>query len=131
MYANFALPMTAAGDGTVEVSLPVGYLDAAHKAADRQIALAGLRLADTLNALSLPPVSVSSPLPTPGAAPPNAVTGAASGAAAAQGSIVGNKRTHVYHLSGDGHLPAERNRVYFQTEGDARAAGYHPVGGGG
>lgn len=59
VYANFTLPMTAAGDGTMEVSLPPGYLDTAHKIAGRQVALAGLRLADTLNAQPLPPVSAS------------------------------------------------------------------------
>ena len=45
------------------------------------------------------------------------------------GGIVGNKRTHVYHLPGDrGALPAAQNRVYFHTEGQAMAAGYHRAG---
>jgi hypothetical protein len=42
------------------------------------------------------------------------------------GQIIGNKNTKVYHLPGDkGSLPAEKNRVYFRTERDAMAAGYH------
>ena len=42
------------------------------------------------------------------------------------GGIIGNKRTHVYHLPGDtGSLPAVKNRVYFHNEAEAAAAGYH------
>ena len=45
------------------------------------------------------------------------------------GAIIGNKRTHVYHLAGaKGSLPAEKNRVYFHSEAEARATGYHPAG---
>ena len=50
VYVNETLPMTPTGDERAEVTLPPGYLDTAHKIADQQIALAGLRLADTLNA---------------------------------------------------------------------------------
>ncbi len=49
VYVNETLPMTPTGDQKAEVTLPAGYLYAAHKVADQQIALAGLRLADTLN----------------------------------------------------------------------------------
>ena len=49
VYLNETLPMTPNGDGT-EVTLPPGYLTTAHTVADQQIALAGLRLANTLNA---------------------------------------------------------------------------------
>lgn len=49
VYVNETLPMTPTGDQKAEVTLPAGYLDAAHKVADQQIVLAGLRLADTLN----------------------------------------------------------------------------------
>jgi hypothetical protein len=42
------------------------------------------------------------------------------------GGIVGNKRTHVYHLPGDtGNMPAPQNRVYFRSEAEAMAAHYH------
>lgn len=45
------------------------------------------------------------------------------------GSIIGNKNTHVYHLPGDtSSLPAPKNRVYFTTELQAMAAGYHKSG---
>lgn len=49
VYVSETLPMTPTGTEKAEVTLPAGYLDMAHKIADRQIALAGLRLADTLN----------------------------------------------------------------------------------
>ena len=42
------------------------------------------------------------------------------------GRIVGNKNTKVYHMPGDnGNMPAEKNRVYFRSEREAMAAGYH------
>jgi len=45
------------------------------------------------------------------------------------GQIIGNKNTKVYHLAGDkGNMPAEKNRVYFRTEREATAAGYHAAG---
>ena len=45
------------------------------------------------------------------------------------GQIVGNKNTKVYHLPGDkGAMPDEKNRVYFRTEREARAAGYRMAG---
>ncbi len=50
VYLNETLPMTATGEQKAEVTLPPGYLDTAHKIADQQITLAGLRLADMLNA---------------------------------------------------------------------------------
>ena len=40
------------------------------------------------------------------------------------GQIIGNKRSHVYHVGDDGHLPGEKNRVYFATEAEAQKAGY-------
>ncbi len=52
------------------------------------------------------------------------------GGAAMMGHVVGNKKTHVYHLPGDkGALPAPQNRVYFSSAAAAQAAGYHGVGG--
>ena len=53
VYLNETLPMTPTGDQRAEVTLPAGYLDTAHKIADQQIALAGYRLADTLNAAKI------------------------------------------------------------------------------
>src|SRR5207247_10022683 len=43
-------------------------------------------------------------------------------------SIVGNRRTRVYYIqSTRSGLPAQRDRVYFATAADARAAGYQPA----
>lgn len=53
VYVNETLPMTPTGDQKAEVTLPPGYLAAAHQVANRQVALAGLRLADTLNAAKI------------------------------------------------------------------------------
>lgn len=45
------------------------------------------------------------------------------------GQIVGNKNTKVYHMPGDkGNMPVEKNRVYFKSEAEAQAAGYHRAG---
>lgn len=50
-------------------------------------------------------------------------------APAAQGNIIGNKNSKVYHMPGaGGNLPAEKNRVYFKTEAEAKAAGYRAAG---
>jgi hypothetical protein len=44
-------------------------------------------------------------------------------------AIIGNKRTHVYHLPGDTkNLPSPKNRVYFHSAAEAQAAGYHAAG---
>lgn len=53
-----------------------------------------------------------------------------SGSSMMSGNIIGNKKTHVFHLPGDkGQLPAPQNRVYFRTESQAMAAGYREAGG--
>lgn len=58
---------------------------------------------------------------TRGPAPPDGAVPA--------GTFVGNRRTKVYHRVDEGsQLPAPRNRVYFETEEDARRAGYRSVG---
>ena len=47
------------------------------------------------------------------------------------GQIIGNKKSHVYHLPGDkGSLPSAQNRVYFSSTAAAQAAGYHASGSG-
>lgn len=45
------------------------------------------------------------------------------------GPVIGNRRSRVYHLPGqrDYGDVAERNRVYFESEESARAAGYRPA----
>jgi hypothetical protein len=58
VYRNGSLPLAPEPGGKrAVVTLPPGYLNAAHQLADRQIVLAGLRLADTLNALRFPSIS--------------------------------------------------------------------------
>lgn len=45
------------------------------------------------------------------------------------GQIIGNKKTHVFHVAGDhGSLPAPQNRVIFHSTAEAKAAGYHAAG---
>lgn len=67
VYQNSTLPMTPGTGTKVTVTLPPGYLAAAHTVANRQIALAGLRLADRLNSLKIPaptaPVTMTLPAP--------------------------------------------------------------------
>jgi len=124
VYNNLNLQFTPTGDGKAVVTLPNGYLPNMHVVGSRQIALAGLRLADLLNAQTFPPVTAPLtpllPLPLPATAAPLPT---------ADGQIIGNLRSHVYHLPGDTRLPAVNNRVYFKSEADAIAAGYHKPGG--
>jgi len=49
-----------------------------------------------------------------------------AGSAAPHGPIVGNRRSRLYHLPGQKHYGdvAQQNRVYFNNEEAARAAGY-------
>jgi len=52
-------------------------------------------------------------------------TGIPTNKSGTEGRIIGNRRTHVYHMPGDrGALPADKNHVYFATEAKAVAAGY-------
>ena len=63
--------------------------------------------------------------PTPGARP-EIMSGRRN---SMMGGVIGNKKTHVYHLPGDrGALPEPQNHVYFHTAAQAQAAGYHAVG---
>lgn len=61
--------------------------------------------------------------------PPRPTGSFGTGSRPMGGMIVGNKNTKVYHLPGDkGGLPSAKNAVYFQSEAQARAAGYRPAG---
>jgi len=42
------------------------------------------------------------------------------------GSYIGNRNTHKFHLPTCSYLPDLKNRVYFNTRGEAIAAGYVP-----
>ncbi len=62
VYRNGSLPLTPEPDGErAVVTLPAGYLDAAHALADCQIVLAGYRLADSL---TFPVVSLTPAIPS-------------------------------------------------------------------
>ena len=39
----------------------------------------------------------------------------------------GHKTTRLYHVGTSNHLPAEHNRVYFETQEEAIAAGFKPA----
>lgn len=61
------------------------------------------------------------PIPSANKAPPTALSG----------QIIGNRNSRIYHFSEGckGQLPAEKNRVYFDNEAQAKAAGYRKSGG--
>ncbi len=86
--------------------LPRDYISTTKPVAERRLTLAGYRLADTLLALAtkLPP--------SPDAA------------------VRGNKRSHIYHLPTCPNYKnvSEKNRVLFQTEAEAKQAGYRKAG---
>lgn len=42
--------------------------------------------------------------------------------------IIGNVKSHVYHMPTCGSLPIEKNRKYFGSMADAEAEGYHACG---
>jgi len=46
----------------------------------------------------------------------------------AGGRFIGNRNTQVFHRLGCGTLPAERNRIYFDSRDDAIRAGHRPCG---
>ena len=50
-------------------------------------------------------------------------------AAQPAGPVIGNRRSRVYHLPGQQHYDAvsRKNRVYFNSEEEAAAAGYRPA----
>jgi hypothetical protein len=65
--------------------------------------------------------------PTAGMEQPPAVDRVTEVAQRTSGQFIGNKTTRVYHAAASGHLPAEHNRVYFETQEEASAAGFEPA----
>jgi hypothetical protein len=59
----------------------------------------------------------------------NDAVGAARTEVASAANFVGNIHSLIYHPADSDHLPAEEHRVYFNTEAEARAAGYRPASG--
>jgi competence protein ComEC len=53
---------------------------------------------------------------------------AGNGQAVSEGQVIGNVKSLVCHLPGCSSLPAEKNRVYFDSIADAEEAGYKPCG---
>ncbi|MCA1596229.1 MAG: hypothetical protein LC772_07370 [Chloroflexi bacterium] len=51
----------------------------------------------------------------------------AAGKYAAGAEFIGNRRSHIYHPADAGNLPSPQNRVYFDSEAEARAAGFRPA----
>jgi hypothetical protein len=74
-----------------------------------------------------PPESSSTSHPHPRKAG-NREANPPSPATDATGPIIGNRNSRVYHREGEGsRLPASGNRVYFQSEDEAKRAGYRPA----
>ena len=65
--------------------------------------------------------------PTTGMEQPPLVDRVSEVAQRTSGQFVGNKATRIYHAATSGHLPAEHNRVYFETQEEANAAGFEPA----
>jgi hypothetical protein len=65
--------------------------------------------------------------PTAGMEQPPVVDRVTEVAQRTSGQFIGNKATRVYHTATSGHLPAEHNRVYFETQEEAIAAGFEPA----
>ena len=53
---------------------------------------------------------------------------AGNGQAVSEGQVIGNAKSLVCHLPDCNSLPAEKNRVYFDSIADAEEAGYKPCG---
>jgi hypothetical protein len=73
------------------------------------------------------PSSGGSATPTTGMEQRPVVDRATEVAQRTSGQFIGNKATRVYHAATSGHLPAEHNRVYFETQEEAIAAGFEPA----
>jgi len=65
--------------------------------------------------------------PTTGMEQQPAVDRVAEVAQRTSGHFIGHKTTRHYHAATSNHLPAEHNRVYFETQEEAIAAGFKPA----
>ncbi|MDO4941242.1 MAG: MBL fold metallo-hydrolase [Lachnospiraceae bacterium] len=54
----------------------------------------------------------------------NANTTADSGENGSEEKVIGNRQTKVYHAQDESNLPAEKNRIYFDSVKDAEQQGY-------
>ena len=86
------------------------------------ILTAGLALTAAAHTLAQAP-------PPPPAPMHRAMPAKTGNASVPLGQVIGNKRTHIFHVAGDhGSLPAPQNRVVFHSTAEAKAAGYHAAG---
>ena len=69
----------------------------------------------------------SAATPTTGMEQPPVVDRMAEVTPRASGHFIGHKTTRLYHVGTSNHLPAEHNRVYFETQEEAIAAGFKPA----
>ena len=69
----------------------------------------------------------STETPTIGMEPPPSIDHTQDIAKRTSGDFIGNKTTRVFHAANAGNLPGENNRVYFETEEEAVAAGFRPA----
>jgi hypothetical protein len=74
---------------------------------------------------SSPPESAETP--TTGVEQPPMADRVAEVAPRTSGHFIGHKTTRHYHAATSNHLPAEHNRVYFETQEEAIAAGFEPA----
>lgn len=104
------------------VALPADYVSTNKPIAERRVALAGYRLADTLLAVATNTLPRAEPTTPTAPAPPKP--------SMPSGVVRGNQRSHIYHLATcpDYAKVSEKNRVYFQTEAEAKQAGYRKAG---
>ncbi len=88
-----------------------------------------LLLAAGLALTAAAPTLAQTPPPPPLAPMHRAMPPKAGNASVPLGQVIGNKKTHVFHVAGDhGPLPAPQNQVVFHSTAEAKAAGYHAAG---
>ncbi len=122
LYAAPQRPIKGGPDKDNGEALPRNYVASTKPVAERRIALAGYRLADTLLAVATNTLPRSEPTTPPAPAPPTP--------SVPSGPVRGNERSRIYHLvtCPDYGKVSEKNRVYFQTEAEAKQAGYRKSG---
>ena len=105
-----------------EVELSPAYLDRAAIIAGHQLAKAGFRLASLLNQIWPQPIAAGENSAMRGM---NSAAGA-SVSSKLTGTIIGNRRSHIYAWPGCGSYDtmAPRNRVVFPSAQAAEQAGY-------
>jgi hypothetical protein len=69
----------------------------------------------------------SAAAPTTGKEQPPEIDRTAEVLERTSGNFIGNKKTRVFHAASAGNLPGEENRVYFESEEEAVAAGFRPA----